>query len=142
MGRESKELTEARRLLARAEAELGSADGLACLADGLALLDDIVAAGSPAEAAVARNLASAYAGRLCAKVDGWLADPYLPEPRLELAFKLLTAFDAFVQALPQAARETKIEVARRLIDRYYEGHSPERKRQAFRELAKLADGGE
>jgi hypothetical protein len=33
----------------------------------------------------------------------------------------------------------KIEIARRLIDRYYEGHSPERKRQALEQLTKIAE---
>jgi hypothetical protein len=31
----------------------------------------------------------------------------------------------------------KIEIARRLIDRYYEGHPPEVKKKALEELGKL-----
>ena len=32
-----------------------------------------------------------------------------------------------------------LEIARRLIDRYYEGHSPERKHQALEQLTKIAE---
>jgi hypothetical protein len=69
-----------------------------------------------------------------------LADPQLPEPELERLFQAVLAFDPFAASLPQTASDVKIEIARRLIDRYYEGHSPERKLEAFRELAVLARG--
>lgn len=139
MGRESTKLTQARRCLAEAEAQFRSADGLVRLVDGLALLDDIAGAGL-AEAATARNLAAAYAARIYAQIRASLADPRLPEPELEQLFKAVIAFDPFAASLPPAASDVKIEIARRLIDRYYEGHSPERKLEAFRELAELGRG--
>jgi hypothetical protein len=139
MGRESNKLAEARRCLARAEAGLRSADGVARLVDGVALLDDIASAGT-AEAATARNLAATYAARIYAEAQALLADPQLPEPELEQLFRAVIAFDPFAASLPHAANDVKIEIARRLIDRYYEGHSPERKLEAFQELTKLARG--
>ncbi len=41
--------------------------------------------------------------------------------------------------LPDNARAVKVEIARRLIDRYYEGHSPEQKRKALEQLTKISE---
>jgi hypothetical protein len=47
------------------------------------------------------------------------------------------AFDQSQVELPDNARTVKVEIARRLIDHYYEGHSAERKRQALEQLMKI-----
>jgi hypothetical protein len=134
---EPQELSKARRCLARAEANLSSADGLAQLVEGLALLDDVIGSGTPA-ATTARNLAMTYAARIYARVGrAVVGDAQLPEPELEHFFKIVLAFDQVGAALPESAQELKIEVARRLIDRYYEGHSPEKKQRALDELAQI-----
>lgn len=136
---EPRELGEARRCLAQAEALFRSDEGLAKLAEGLALLDDVLAAGTPAEAKTARNLASAYAARIYGRIRDLVArDPQVPEPELERFFKLVLAFDHVSSALPPEGKALKIGVVRQLIDRYYEGHPPERKRQALAELEQLA----
>jgi len=136
---EPKELSKARRCLARAEAELRSADGLRDLAEGLGLLDDVIATGTAAAAGTARNLATSYAAKIYTRVgDAVAADEQLPEPELEHLFKVVLAFDQIGVELPQSAQELKIAVVRRLIDRYYEGHSPERKQRALAELAQVA----
>jgi hypothetical protein len=136
---EPRELTAARRCLAEAEARYRSAEGLARLAEGLALLDDLIGAGSPAEVETARNLASSYAARIYARIHELVGnDAQVPEPELEHFFKMVLAFDRVDAELPQAARDLKIEVVRQLIDRYYEGHPAERKRQALEELDQLA----
>ena len=49
----------------------------------------------------------------------------------------MLAFDSVGVELPPEAQGVKIEVVRRLIDRYYEGHPPERKQQAYEELAQI-----
>ena len=135
---ESQELTKARRCLARAETDLGSVDGLAQLVEGLELLDEVIGAGGAA-ASTARNLAASYAARIFARVgDAVGGDAQLPEPELEHFFKVVLAFDQVGAALPESAQELKIAVVRRLIDRYYEGHPPERKQRALDELAQLA----
>jgi hypothetical protein len=134
---EPQELTKARRCLARAEADLSSADGLAQLVEGLAFLDDVIGSGNAA-ASTARNLAMTYAARIYARVGHAVAgDAQLPEPELEHFFKVVLAFDQIGAALPESAQELKIEVARRLIDRYYEGHPPEKKQRALDELAQI-----
>ncbi len=134
---EPQELSKARRCLARAEANLSSADGLAQLVEGLAFLDDVIGAGAAA-ASTARNLAQSYAARIYARVrDAVAADPQLPEPELEHFFKVVLAFDPIGDALPKSAQDLKVEVVRRLIDRYYEGHPPEQKQRAFDELAQI-----
>ena len=136
---ESRQLIDARRCLAEGEADYRSADGLASLAEGLALLDDVMAAAKPAEAKVARNLAATYAARIYGRIGDVLArDSQVPEPALEHFFHVVLAFDQVAAALPESARELKIAVVRQLIDRYYEGHSPEKKREALRELEQLA----
>ena len=66
-------------------------------------------------------------------------DRAVPEPELEHFFKLVLAFDQIVDALPPSARALKIEVARRLIERYYEGHPQERKLEALRALEQLEE---
>jgi len=135
--REPQELTKARRCLARAEEVMSSADGLAQLVEGLALLDDVIGAGTAA-ASTARNLAASYAARIYARVrDAVAGDAQLPEPELEHFFKVVLAFDQVGAALPESAQELKIAVVRRLIDRYYEGHPPEKKKRALDELAQL-----
>ena len=79
-----------------------------------------------------------YAARIYARVGrAVVGDAQLPEPELEHFFKVVLAFDQIGAALPESAQELKIEVARRLIDRYYEGHSPEKKQRALDELAQI-----
>ncbi len=137
--REPRELTAARRCLAEAEAGYRSADGLASLTDGLALLDDVIATGSAAQATTARNLASTYAARIYGRINALVArDSQLPEPELEHFFKVVLAFDQVGTELPASAKALKIAVVRLLIDRYYEGHPAEKKRQALQELEQLA----
>jgi hypothetical protein len=135
---ESRELRTARRLLAEAETGLAVPEGLTRLTEGLELLDALIGAGAAVEARTARNLASSYASRVYARIGELLArDPQLPEPDLEHYFKVVLAFDQVSGALPPAAAELKITVVRVLIERYYEGHSPEKKRRALEQLAGL-----
>lgn len=127
--------------MAEAEAAFGSADGLARLGEGLGRLADLIDEGG-AEARVARNLAASYASKFYARVGDRLAlDAQIPEPDLERYFKTVLAFDQVRDALPAAAAELKIRVVESLVDRYYEGHPPERKRAALEQLAALRSGG-
>jgi hypothetical protein len=135
---EPRDLAKARQCLKRAEADWRSADGLSQLADGLGLLDDVIGGADARAASTARNLAATYAARIYGRVrDLVSADAQLPEPDLEHFFKVVLAFDSIPVDLPPEAKSLKIEVVRRLIDRYYEGHSPERKQQAYEQLAQL-----
>jgi hypothetical protein len=136
---EPQELLKARRCLARAEAELRSAEGLRELVEGLAFLEDVIGTGTASAASTARNLATSYAARVYARVgDALAADEQVPEPELEHFFKVVLAFDQVGVDLSQAAQDLKVAVVRRLIDRYYEGHPPERKRRALAELEQVA----
>ena len=136
---ESRELIDARRCLADGEASYRSAEGLARLEDGIALLDEVIAAATPPEATIARNLAATYAARIFGRIaDAVVRDSQLPEPELEHLFKVALAFDQMSAPLPASARDLKIAVVRQLIDRYYEGHPPEKKRAALRDLEQLA----
>jgi hypothetical protein len=138
---EPQELIDARRCLANAEADLGSEEALAQLTEGLALLDDVIGVGPRPAERTARNLASTYATRVYGHVANSLdRDPGLPEPELEHFFKLVLAFDRVSAAVAPSARALKIDVVRRLIDRYYEGYPPERKERVLEELAQLARG--
>ena len=135
---EPKELTTARHCLAKAEADLSSADGLTQLVEGLAFLEDVIGTGTATAAKTARNLATSYAARVYGRVNTLVTtDPQLPEPELEHFFKVVLAFDQVGVELPQSAQVLKIEVVRLLIDRYYEGHPAERKQQALEELANI-----
>jgi hypothetical protein len=135
---ESRELEAARRCLAEAEADLSAADGLTRLTEGLEHLDVVIGTGSQAEARTARNLASTYASRVYRQVSGLVTnDAQLPEPELEHYFKVVLAFDQIGLALPADAADLKIAVVKSLIERYFEGHSPERKRAALAELADI-----
>lgn len=137
---ESRELLAAREHLARGEASYGSAAGLAELEQGLGLLDDVMSAKNAGNRTIAQNIANTYAIRICRSIGTLLeSDRAVPEPQLEHLFKVVLAFDQSDVDLPATAREVKIEIARRLIDRYYEGHSPEQKRQALEQLAKIAE---
>jgi hypothetical protein len=136
---ESPELQSARAHLARAEATLRSRDGLFHLEEGLALLDDIIAADEPRSSAVAKNVAATYATKVYRQVGALLeGDRGLPEPELEHLFKVILAFDQGSFDLPVEARDTKIGIARRLLDRYYEGHPAEEKQKALEQLAGIA----
>jgi hypothetical protein len=140
--RESRKLEAARRFLAEAEARLASAEGLARLAEGLGGVDELMEGGTAAEAETARNLAASYASRVYERVRTLVErDAQLPEPELEHYFKVVLAFDQVSAALPPQAAELKVAVVRALIERYYEGHPPERKRAALAELAELAANG-
>jgi hypothetical protein len=93
---------------------------------------------SDAEARTARNLASSYASRIYGQVRERLAgDAQVPEPELEHYFKVVLAFDQLDVALPGDAAELKVAVVQVLIERYFEGHPPERKRAALAELTEI-----
>ena len=127
--------------MAEAEAGFTSADGLARLTDGLERLADIMEGDSRAEAQTAANLAASYAVRFYERVRRKIEqDAQVPEPELEHYFKLVLAFDQVGQALPKSAAELKIGVVEALVERYYEGHPPERKRAALEQLAALRKG--
>jgi hypothetical protein len=92
-----------------------------------------------ADRTVAQNLVATYANRIYACVRKLVdTDLALPEPDLEHLFRVVLAFDHRGFDLPADARSTKINLARRLIDRYYEGHSPAEKRTALERLAKIS----
>jgi len=135
---ESRDLAGARASLAAAEAAWASAEGLAHLEDGLDALADIIDAGRAPEARIAGNLAASYAGRFYGRVRAKLVrDAQVPEPELEHYFKVVLAFDRVESALPAAAAELKIGVVEALVERYYEGHPPEKKRAVLEQLAAL-----
>jgi hypothetical protein len=139
--RESRELSAARACLAEAEGAWSSADGLARLLDGLGRLTDVIETGGKQEARTASNLAASYAGRFYGRVrDKLQRDAQVPEPELEHCFKVVLAFDQVKEALPPASAQLKIDVVKALIERYYEGHPPEKKRAALEQLAALRSG--
>jgi hypothetical protein len=135
---EPRELFAAREHLAHGEASYRSAAGLAELEQGIGLLDDVMSAKDASHRAIAANLAKTYATRIYRSIGALLeADRAVPEPQLEHLFKVVLVFDQSEIELPDNARTVKVEIARRLIDRYYEGHSPEYKRQALEQLTKI-----
>jgi len=135
---EPKELVEARRSLAAAEARLGVAESLVSLRRGVALLKDVIEEGAGTAAKTAQNVAATYAKRIYERIGAQMvADAQLPEPELEHYFNVVLAFDEIGAALPRSAARLKIDVVRALIERYYEGHPPEKKREALEQLARL-----
>ena len=108
------------------------------MTDGLERLALIIEAASKNEAKTASNLAATYAGRFYGRVRDKLGrDAQVPEPELEHCFKVVLAFDLVKDALPPAAAQLKIDVVRALIERYYEGHPPEKKRAVLEQLTAL-----
>ena len=137
---EPRELLAARDHLARGEASFRSAAGLAELEQGIGLLDEVMSAKDARHRSIAENIAKTYSTRIYRSIAALLAsDRAVPEPLLEHLFKVVLAFDQSEIELPDNARAVKVEIARRLIDRYYEGHSAERKREALEELTKITD---
>jgi hypothetical protein len=135
---ESRELQAAREHLARAEAGYRSQDGLYHLEEGLALLDEVMA-GSPQHRQLAENLASTYFTKIYGGIKRLVeSDRGLPEPDLEHLFKVVLAFDERSFELPAEARATKISLVRDLVDRYYEGHSPDAKHAVLEQLAEIS----
>lgn len=133
------QLLAAREHLSRAEAKYRSEDGLFHLEEGLALLEEVMAGESPEYRTVAQNLASTYSTKIYGRIRNLVeTDRGLPEPDLEHLFKVVLAFDQRSFDLPVDTSSTKINLVRRLIDRYYEGHAPAEKRTALEQLAKLS----
>jgi len=129
-------LRTARTHLARAEAGYRTADGLFHLEEAFALLDGIMAADTSGCGTLARNLAATYSSRILGAVSRRLEDDAgVPEPELEHFFKLVLMLDNSGVDLPPHARAVKIELARRLVDFYYEGHTAAEKQQALEQLA-------
>jgi hypothetical protein len=142
MAAEPAELRAAREHLSRAEATFRADDGLFHLEEALALLDKIGASEDSTHRTIARNLASTYALKLFGAIRRLVqTDPGLPEPELERFFRIVLAFDDADVELPTQAASIKIELVRRLIDRSYEGYSPEEKRKAVERLEEIAAGG-
>jgi hypothetical protein len=137
---EPSELLAAREHLARGEASYRSAAGLAELELGIGLLDDLMSGRKASHRSIAENIAKSYAARIYRSIGALLdADRAVPEPQLEHLFKVVLAFDQSQIELPDNARTVKVEIARRLIDGYYEGHSPEQKRKALEQLTKITE---
>lgn len=136
---EPRQLLSAREHLARAEAGYRSKDGLYHLEEGLTLLEEVIAGESPEFRKLALNLASVYSTKIYGGIKRLVdTDRGLPEPELEHLFKVVLAFDERSFELPAEARSTKVSLVRDLIDRYYEGHSPEVKRAALEQLAEIS----
>lgn len=136
---EPQQLSAARRYLAEAEAKYRSDDGLFRLEEGLALLEELLASDQPALRSIANNLAASYSSKIFRAVTRLVeTDRGLPEPELEHLFRVVLAFDEHGFELPPEARSAKISVVGQLVDRYYEGHSPEEKRKVLEELASLS----
>jgi hypothetical protein len=124
--------------MGEAEADWSSAEGLARLTDGLDRLAYVIETGTRTEARTASNLAATYAGRFYGRVRDKLERiRQVPEPELAHCFKIVLAFDQLQDALPPAATELKIDVVKALVELYYEGHSPEKKRAVLEQLAAL-----
>jgi len=135
---EPPQLLSAREHLALAEARYRSEDGLFHLEEGLALLEEVMAGSSPGYRAVAQNLAATYSTKIYNLVRNVVGrDRALPEPDLEHLFRVVLAFDDRGLDLPADIRSTKIELVRRLIDHYYEGHSPAEKQAALQQLLQI-----
>ena len=132
-------LDTAREHLSRAEAAYTDAGGLFHLEEGLALLDGVAADGTDQERALAQNLATTYLGKICQSIGRTLGgDRAVPEPVLEHLFKVMLALDQTDFVQPATARDLKIEIARRLVNRYYEGHSAEAREAAMQQLLQIA----
>jgi hypothetical protein len=137
---EPRELFAAREHLARGEASYRSATGLAELEQGIGLLDEVMSGKDASHRSIAANIAKTYAARIFRSIGALLeADRAVPEPQLEHLFKVVLVFDQGEIELPDNARTVKVEIARRLIDRYYEGHSPEYRRKALEQLTKITE---
>ena len=114
---------------------------MAELEQGIGLLDDVMLGKNASHRTIAENIAKTYTTRIYRSISALLeADRAIPEPQLEHLFKVVLVFDQSEIDLPDSARAVKIEIARRLIDRYYEGHSPEQKRKALEQLMKIESG--
>lgn len=137
---EPEKLKLARDHLARAENALMTADGLFRLHEGLALLEIVIDGESGARAAaVARNIGQTYTTRIYERIRHAIEDgKSVSEPELEHLFSVVLAFDDVGFELPEDSREVKVAVVRRLIDYYYEGHSPAEKEKMLRQLADLS----
>jgi hypothetical protein len=132
---DSAQLASAREHLSLAESNYRSEDGLCHLEEGLALLEKVTLDGKPEHQAVAANLLSTYSSRICESVRKVVeTDRGLPEPDLEHLFKLLLAFDAVDTKLPDYVSALKVNVVKRLIDRYYEGYPAEEKQKVLEQL--------
>jgi hypothetical protein len=136
---EPAQLVEARQHLSRAESGYATDDGLLHLEEGLALLDEVALDSEAKYRAIGANLLSTYSTRICASIKTLVeSDPGLPEPQLEHLFKVLLAFDSISSKLPAYVRSLKIDVARRLIDLYYEGYPAEQKQKVLEQLTGIA----
>ena len=128
-------LRAARIVLAKAESAYREPEALEHVEEGLRLLEDVCATEPAAAARIAENLAASYALSITTLIGELLdAEPGLSEPALEHCFKMLLAFDHISDKLPASVRRMKIEIVRRLIDRYYEGHPAADKQRALEQL--------
>jgi hypothetical protein len=135
---EPKQLEFARAHFALAESRYGSPVALEAVDKALAALEELRDRDDEITA-LSERIALTYATRLCEHMQRLLrSDVHIPEPQLEHFFKLLRTFDDSLIQLPAVARQLKIELARRLIDHYLEGHSAEEKAKALGQLLDIA----
>jgi hypothetical protein len=136
---EPRDLLMARDHLAKAEAMLASGEGLYHLREGLALLERVIDhdAGTPFEN-VARNLGDTYTDRIYKRIWWTIESGENPtEPELEHVFAVVRAFDDACFDLPSGSDTLKVQIVRRLVDSYYEGHTAAEKHKAMQRLAEV-----
>ena len=64
----------------------------------------------------------------------------MTDPIADMLARIRNATIARHARVEMPSSRLKVEIARRLIDRYYEGHSVEEKRRAVEELMKIGGG--
>lgn len=134
------DLALAREHLAKAESMLLTEDGLHHLQEGLALVEAVLE-GSPTQQveSVALNLGRTYTKRIHEYIGRKVEkNRSLSEPELEHLFALIRSFDDASFDLPPESRNLKLDIVRRLIELYYEGHTPKQKEAAFKKLAEIS----
>ena len=101
MPAETKELTEARALLARFEAEMHKPEGIVHLSDALALLADVRDAGGSDKATeIASNIVMAYARKAYRAVENLAREPIVHIEVVEHWHKVFREFEQAGFSLP------------------------------------------
>lgn len=123
---ESRELIAARDHLQRAERDLLSDDGAYHVTEGLYLLETIASTNND-ESATALRLGETYVSRFAAAIRAAIEPADVPEPTLEKLLKTVQMLEHVQTGDRDDLQALRIAVAKRLVDRYFEGYSDQEK---------------
>jgi hypothetical protein len=143
MATEPKELTEARTLLGKFEADMRAPASLAHLSEALAVLEDVHVDSPPAVAEIASNIAFAYQKKVQVEVESLFArEPLLHGEIVDHWTSVFAEFERTGFALSPAAALVRSKMLMGRVEKDIKLMSPAEQQELLERLQRNASSGD